>query len=663
MSFGWVSPFFAGVRFSFKGFRRAERGSVTLQVLFMSIALMGTTGLVLDSGRLYSKHTQMQAFVDQMALAAASELDGRSDSIVRARDAVYGIDDTGYLSKTDSQGNVFAVQWIGFYTDLPPDYTPVSDRQNDISDLLPYLITDENDPDEVRAARYVAVVAVQWKVGNLVGPLSRLITPTGNTGNTCNGGDCDESAIPLETDVQTLAVAAMERVTCADLSTLVFCNPWEGRAGNEYEDQEGGIGIQGRTIRYFAPNFERVGQIGQEVVPGYSQGVIGSPWDYDARNQLHLMVDPISDPGGFCGTQFVLGFTGSGDDDADAFSVDYIEARDRCLLARARAERVCFEETIGIRPAPGQLVVEGVNTAFDIWLPPMDELLLSENANRSVPNTGLTLANYFEPDKSVLSRYWTVDDNGGIYSNNPTNYETIPAPDWTNRVAFPGRFDRCHLGSASTAVGVPSGAACTLPLVSNTSSFSSGSRGQGGAYTNAVFSDGPGDPKPASLTGFSTWYELYQIERGNNLVPSEVTINSASLQGQTPARTSDRPDYRYGAPDTYTTSVGALIAPDHERRKIRAAMVNCQAMYTENDNHFIDDPDPTDEIDGTIEYWDTPVLAILDIHLPEPAGMHCGVGVDSCTADESLETSMMIELIEDVTDEAFTQRFAVSLVR
>ncbi len=73
-----------------RGFRRDERGSVTLQMIFFSLMLLGTTALVLDSGRLYTQHSQMQAFADQMALAAANELDGQEDSIPRALNAVFG---------------------------------------------------------------------------------------------------------------------------------------------------------------------------------------------------------------------------------------------------------------------------------------------------------------------------------------------------------------------------------------------------------------------------------------------------------------------------------------------------------------------------------------------------------------------------------------------
>ncbi len=69
---------------------RDERGTVAIQALIFSILLFGTTGLVLDAGRVYAMHSQMQAYADQVALAAANELDGHDDAIERAGLAAFG---------------------------------------------------------------------------------------------------------------------------------------------------------------------------------------------------------------------------------------------------------------------------------------------------------------------------------------------------------------------------------------------------------------------------------------------------------------------------------------------------------------------------------------------------------------------------------------------
>ena len=409
-------------------FARAERGSVTLQVLLMSIALLGTTGLVLDSGRLYSRHTAMQAYTDAMALAGAAELDGQVDSISRARAAMVGLGDNPYLSKFDSQGNEFKINNIYFFTDLNAS-SGTSIEMQTLVDSEGFVILDEAEPDQQAAAKYVAVEAVQWRIGTLVGPLQSIVStpPQGQNWNSEKDGNVvadgsqidayvtENSAaepIPDEIPVQTVAVATLVQQTCAELSTLVLCNPWEQEVGSDtYENQT----ITGRTIRYFAPNFDALGLDPQRVTPaltGSSLSAIPTPWEYDERNQLHLLVEPQElDPAGVCGLDFVLGFTPSGDDDADEANPDYMKARDRCLLARARPERVCFANTIGVRPAPGDITLEGLNVAFDFWLPPFDALLDAGTGGQIVPNTGsgVPLAAFFEPDDNVLHRWLPVD--------------------------------------------------------------------------------------------------------------------------------------------------------------------------------------------------------------------------------------------------------------
>ena len=78
--------------------------------------LFGTAGLVLDSGRVYTTHSQMQAFADQMAIVAANELDGRDDAIQRATKAVFGFDGSlPFLAKAGLEVGEFEVENVDFY--------------------------------------------------------------------------------------------------------------------------------------------------------------------------------------------------------------------------------------------------------------------------------------------------------------------------------------------------------------------------------------------------------------------------------------------------------------------------------------------------------------------------------------------------------------------
>ncbi|MEL6198451.1 MAG: Tad domain-containing protein, partial [Pseudomonadota bacterium] len=58
-------------------FHQDERGAVGVFVLVLSIGLLAMMGLVMDTGRTFAVHTQGQAYVDNVALAMARELDGQ----------------------------------------------------------------------------------------------------------------------------------------------------------------------------------------------------------------------------------------------------------------------------------------------------------------------------------------------------------------------------------------------------------------------------------------------------------------------------------------------------------------------------------------------------------------------------------------------------------
>src|SRR6266566_7375893 len=53
-----------------------EAGAMTVYAIVFFVMLTAVGGLAVDLGRYYGVHGQMQAFVDDVALAAAAELDG-----------------------------------------------------------------------------------------------------------------------------------------------------------------------------------------------------------------------------------------------------------------------------------------------------------------------------------------------------------------------------------------------------------------------------------------------------------------------------------------------------------------------------------------------------------------------------------------------------------
>src|SRR5215203_1178594 len=64
-----------------------ERGAVGILMALSAPVLAGMAMLAIDAGRYMNLHTSVQQGADALALAAAAELDGKSDSIVRANRA------------------------------------------------------------------------------------------------------------------------------------------------------------------------------------------------------------------------------------------------------------------------------------------------------------------------------------------------------------------------------------------------------------------------------------------------------------------------------------------------------------------------------------------------------------------------------------------------
>src|SRR3712207_2899341 len=71
-----------------KRFRRDARGAFIVPLALALPVLFGFAMLAIDGGRFFNLQTSLQAAADALALAGAAELDGKSDSIVRAERAI-----------------------------------------------------------------------------------------------------------------------------------------------------------------------------------------------------------------------------------------------------------------------------------------------------------------------------------------------------------------------------------------------------------------------------------------------------------------------------------------------------------------------------------------------------------------------------------------------
>src|SRR3712207_9463632 len=83
-----MRPVFPNLSRIARRFRRETRGAIILPLALALPVLFGVGMLAIDGGRYFNLQTSLQSGADALALAAAAELDGKSDSIVRANRAI-----------------------------------------------------------------------------------------------------------------------------------------------------------------------------------------------------------------------------------------------------------------------------------------------------------------------------------------------------------------------------------------------------------------------------------------------------------------------------------------------------------------------------------------------------------------------------------------------
>ena len=182
---------------------RDEGGAVLVMVaLFLAVAF-GFLALAVDFGRVASTQSEMQSYADQVALAAAGELDGRADAITRARSAADRlIRDWATYAEGDRRLAGSADFQLTFLTTLPAD-----DRA-----ALTATTT------EGRRARYVEV-----RVNETTVP-----TPFGAVAAAIRG----QAGAQQSSEVGAVAVAGTASYAC-DVTPLMFCVPnGDWRAAN-----------------------------------------------------------------------------------------------------------------------------------------------------------------------------------------------------------------------------------------------------------------------------------------------------------------------------------------------------------------------------------------------------------------------------------------------
>lgn len=195
-------------------FWREEEGSVlVLWGLFLAVAF-GFMALSFDLGRVASTQSELQSFADQVALAAAGELDGRPDAITRATDAANGLISDAQTYATGSQALGAGDFSLTFLQSLPgSDSDPATDTTTD-----------------GRRARFVRVDVSDRTVMTAFASVNAALVGRSN----------------VSSDISASATAGMTSWAC-DITPLMFCVPdssWRADAnvGNQIQLRAGGQG-------------------------------------------------------------------------------------------------------------------------------------------------------------------------------------------------------------------------------------------------------------------------------------------------------------------------------------------------------------------------------------------------------------------------------------
>lgn len=183
-------------------FWRDQRGVALILVSIMLPAIIGLSVLAIDMSRANNLHNDLQKGADAMSLAAAAELDGRSDSITRADRALANLV-TNYYRFSNTVGGQQALQAAGvtrrYLRSLPAsDASPITSAN---------VITDE--VAGALEARFIEVTVTPVGFDSLF-PISYL-----------SGNASDNSF-----NVGAVSVAGFTRGVC-DFTPVYICNPYE----------------------------------------------------------------------------------------------------------------------------------------------------------------------------------------------------------------------------------------------------------------------------------------------------------------------------------------------------------------------------------------------------------------------------------------------------
>ena len=182
-----------------KALRRDTRGAIILPLALTLPVLFGVAMLAVDAGRYFNLNTSLQAGADALALAAAAELDAKSDSIVRADRAIDTLVTNQQRFGEGADGISRSRISVRYLSSLPA------------SDADP--ITQANVTTDPLKAGFVEVTIQPVAFRNVFAAAA--------------------AAVSVPTQSQASAVAGFDSLAC-NVTPLFMCNPFEGSSTSLY---------------------------------------------------------------------------------------------------------------------------------------------------------------------------------------------------------------------------------------------------------------------------------------------------------------------------------------------------------------------------------------------------------------------------------------------
>ena len=171
---------------------RDDEGAILLFWAFALAAILGIVALSFDLGRVASTQSELQSYADHVALAAAGELDGKADAILRAQGAAATLIADSQTFGTGGQALSSADFTLDFFATLPP------------SDLTAMTAPTSVPEDAVYARVRLTPKTVPYTFGAAL----QVLTGTARA----------------DPSVGAVAVAGFTQYAC-DITPMMFCIP------------------------------------------------------------------------------------------------------------------------------------------------------------------------------------------------------------------------------------------------------------------------------------------------------------------------------------------------------------------------------------------------------------------------------------------------------